>query len=146
MKKIAFFYKKPIALLVATLICFGELSFAYILGAMVDYGLESMPLWWLVAIGLLVFAFANCFQCIFISETKEGYKFSKLAVSPTFLYFYSLLLACVLAFAIFGALSLLNKESFLELSGFNGIMFSVLVMAINGFAFLSAKASRGGEK
>lgn len=139
MKTFFAFFAKPISLLPLSLVAFGQLACVYVLGAMLDDGIEAHPIWWLPAVGWLVFSMGMVFAAVLLGCNPHGYKLGKVTIPSSFWFLYVLIIPCFLCFVLFGCLYLNNRESFLANSGFAAIVLSVLSLTLDGFAFFGAR-------
>ncbi len=139
MKILFAFFTKPISLLPLSLVAFGQLACVYVLGAMLDDGIEAHPMWWLPAVGWLIFSAGMVCGAVLLARNTQGYTVGKATIPSSFWFLYALIIPCFLCFALFGCLYLGNRESFLANSGFAAIVLSVLSLTLDGFAFFGAR-------
>ena len=129
---------KKISLVVGSLSAFLQIGCAFLLGTMIDMGLANYPIWGLATLGMIVGSVFMCFYARGLAYNKDGYRFGQVSIPSSYWYLYSLLIACVLCFALFGLLSLIPRAELFTHISFIGLALPTLVAIIDGFAYFAA--------
>lgn len=138
MRRFQALFNKPLCLLPASLAAFFQVACAFLFAAMCDLGLDSEPLWFLPAVGAVGSSVAVCLFATYLAKKEDGYSVGRITIPSSYWFLYSLMIGCLLCFALFAPLSLTQAKVFTQTS-FVTVAFPTLLAVLDGFAFFTAR-------